>query len=100
MLLGNSMLKRNSGETPTSELAFSAVIGQLAGAQQIGAGWGSAEWLLAQGSEETLGIPFPPSSDSSAFLELRRGRNNNNKMKNKPTKTQTPDSHVPISKHN
>lgn len=94
------MLKRNSGETPTSELAFSAVIGQLAGAQQIGAGWGSAEWLLTQGSEETLGIPFPPSSDSSAFLELRRGRNSNNKIKNKPTKTQTPDSHVPISKHN
>lgn len=75
------MLKRNSGEMPTSELAFSAVIGQLAGAQQTGAGWGSAEWLLTRGSEETLGIPFPPSSDSSAFLELRRGRNNNNKIK-------------------
>lgn len=85
MLLGSSTLKRKSGETPTSELAFSAVIGQLARAPQIGARWGSAEWLLTGGSEATLGIPFPPSSNSSAFLELMAGGQQQNKKETNKT---------------
>lgn len=89
MLLGSSTLKRNSGETPTSELAFPAVIGQLVGAQQIGARWGSAKWLLTRGSEATLGIPFPPHSNSSDFLELRREKQ---QQQNKKQNNKNPNS--------